>query len=510
MDMTQLLANFDMSSGLMGGTFVVVIAVLVLIAILRQSRIRYERLEQDYAQQSSQQQLAQQHALAQVSQEKAMLETRLEDLQRSERRLDDELQDLQAQLLDSQTQVARLNERCRHLDRLEEELSEKAQQLQQAQKEGSETGAQLAALKSRYVAETQAAKEKLELLEKAKTQLKTEFEAVAGQLFQKNSEQFQQASQQGLGLILAPLKDQLTDFKKKVEDSYDKEAKDRRALAEQLVYLKQLNQQMCEDANNLTQALKGDSKTQGNWGEVILERVLEASGLRRGKEFEMQVALQQDTRRYQPDVVIRLPEQKDIIVDAKVSLTAYERYCNSDDDGVRSLALKQHAQSVKGHVKGLSAKRYHDLEGVRSLDFVLLFIPIEGAFHTAIEADEELFRYAFDQNIIIVSPATLLVTLRTIHNIWRYEDQSQNARDIARRGGELHDKFVNFVEALEDVGAALDKAQVAHSTAVSRLIQGRGNLVRQAIMLKELGAQGKKELPKDLVNRALDESFGEE
>ncbi|MBQ0756303.1 MAG: DNA recombination protein RmuC, partial [Amphritea sp.] len=305
-----------------------------------------------------------------------------------------------------------------------------------------------------------------------------------------------------LGSLLTPLKDQLGEFKRKVEDVYDKEAKDRRSLYEQITHLKELNQQMSVDAVNLTNALKGESKTQGNWGEVILERVLEQSGLRKGYEYETQVSLNEEGQRYMPDVIIRLPDDKDVIVDAKVSLTAYEQYCSTDETVLQDRALTEHLQSIRNHIRGLSEKAYQNLEGVRSLDFVLMFIPVEGAFLLALQQDKELFSSAYERNIILVSPSTLLVTLRTINNIWRYERQNRFAQEIAHRGGELHDKFVGFVESLDDVGRHLGRTQNAFDTAHKRLSSGRGNLVNQAASLHKLGVKNKKELDKTLAQSA--------
>lgn len=234
----------------------------------------------------------------------------------------------------------------------------------------------------------------------------------------------------------------------------------------------------------------------------MLERALEASGLRKGHEFELQVSLSQQERRYQPDALIRLPDGKDVIVDAKASLTAYERYCSAETAQEQERFLREHLLSVRGHIKGLSSKAYESLEGVRSLDFVLMFIPVEGAFLLALEREPGLFREAFDRNIMLVSPATLMVTLRTIHNIWRYEHQNQNAKEIARRGGELHDKFVGFVEAVDEIGRNIERTQQAYERAHKRLVSGRGNLVSQVSMLQRLGADAKKKLPNELLEQA--------
>lgn len=401
----------------------------------------------------------------------------------------------------------RLEERSAQLDLLRQNAKELAALAEKRQQDLSARNNAFAELKTRLDAERQAHADKLRTLEEARDQLKTEFQNLANKIFEEKSAKFSQTNQEGLGHILNPLRQQLGDFRKRVEDVYDREAKDRRSLYEQIGHLKQLNQQMSQDAVNLTNALKGESKTQGNWGEVILERVLEESGLRRGHEFETQVSLSESGKRYQPDVIVHLPDNKDVIVDAKVSLTAYERYCSTENDQQRQQFLREHLQSLRGHVRGLSDKAYQGLEGVRSLDFVLLFIPVEGAFMLALENDHGLFNDAFERNIMLVSPATLLVTLRTIHNIWRYEHQSQNAREIAKRGGELHDKFVGFVEAMDDIGRHIERTRQAYDTATNRLSKGRGNLVNQAAMLNQLGASGKKKLPESLLETAFESAL---
>lgn len=405
-------------------------------------------------------------------------------------------------------QKTRLDERLNNLEPL---LTQAASDRTNLEKKLEQTAFQLAdrnevvaELEARLETERSSHNEKLKTLEQAREQLKQEFQNLANRIFDEKSKRFSENNKENLGHLLNPLRDQLGDFKRRVEDVYDKEAKDRRALHEQIGHLKQLNQQMSEDAINLTSALKGENKTQGNWGEVVLERALEESGLRKGHEFELQVSVSQEGKRYQPDAIIRLPDGKDIIVDSKVSLTAYEQYCSTDDEAEKERFLREHILSVRGHIKGLSDKAYETLEGIRSLDFVLLFIPVEGAFLLALEREATLFKEAFDRNIMLVSPATLMVTLRTIHNIWRYEHQNQNAKEIAKRGGELHDKFVGFVESVEEIGKNLNRTQQSFETAHKRLVSGRGNLVNQVAMLQKLGADGKKKITQDLLEKAAE------
>lgn len=421
-----------------------------------------------------------------------------------------------AQLLEREQQQSRARVRELELDQVrlqqveaqkyhqDDELAEQHEQVDNLQRLLSQRQARIAELESRLESERESQSEKLQLLTEARDQLKSEFQNLANKIFEEKSAKFTTANKDSLGSLLTPLRDQLGEFKRRVDDVYDKEAKDRRSLYEQITQLKELNQQMSADAVNLTNALKGESKTQGNWGEVILERVLEQSGLRKGYEYETQVSLSEEGQRYMPDVIIRLPDDKDVIVDAKVSLTAYEKYCSSDETRVQEQALAAHLQSIRNHVRGLSDKAYQSLEGVRSLDFVLMFIPVEGAFLLALQQDKELFSFAYERNIILVSPSTLLVTLRTINNIWRYERQNRFAQEIAQRGGELHDKFVGFVESLDDVGRHLGRTQAAYETAHKRLSTGRGNLVSQAASLQKLGVKSKKELDKKLADKALD------
>ncbi|WP_236588725.1 DNA recombination protein RmuC [Amphritea japonica] len=416
--------------------------------------------------------------------------------------MEQKVQQISVQVRELELDQVRLQQvECQKFDQ-DEQLAEQQEQLDNLQRLLSQRQARIAELESRLESERESQSEKLQLLTEARDQLKSEFQNLANKIFEEKSAKFTSANRDSLGSLLTPLKDQLGEFKRKVEDVYDKEAKDRRSLYEQISHLKELNQQMSVDAVNLTNALKGESKTQGNWGEVILERVLEQSGLRKGYEYETQVSLNEEGQRYMPDVIIRLPDDKDVIVDAKVSLTAYEQYCSTDEVAEQERALAEHLQSIRNHVRGLSDKAYQNLEGVRSLDFVLMFIPVEGAFLLALQQDKDLFSSAYDRNIILVSPSTLLVTLRTINNIWRYERQNRFAQEIAHRGGELHDKFVGFVESLDDVGRHLGRTQNAFDTAHKRLSSGRGNLVNQAASLHKLGVKNKKELDKTLVQRA--------
>ena len=360
--------------------------------------------------------------------------------------------------------------------------------------------AELARLRERLEQEGRSAEEKLELLKGARKELGEEFNNLANRIFDEKSRRLLETNRDALKTTLDPLKTQLKDFRKKVEDVYDKESRDRVSLLHELGNLKELNQRMSEDAVNLTRALKGDKKTQGNWGEVVLERVLEDSGLRKGHEYETQFsAVSEDGQRRQPDVVVRLPEGKDIVIDSKVSLVDYERYVSTEDEVERQQALASHVAAVKQHIAGLSFKEYEKLEGLRSLDFVLLFIPIESAFMAAFDSDPSMFKTAYDKQIIVVSPTTLLATLRTVQTIWRYEHQNRNAEKIASQAGKIHDQFALVLESLEEIGKHLDKAQGAWDKTRDRISSGRGNLVKRVQDLETMGARTKKKLPAGMI-----------
>jgi len=345
--------------------------------------------------------------------------------------------------------------------------------------------------------------EQIALLSDAKKQLTDQFEQLANRIFDEKSQRFQVHSRDALEVQLKPFREQLTEFRGRVDHIYDNENRERGELKEQLKNLQEMNRSISKEAQNLTRALKGDNKAQGNWGEVILERVLEESGLRKGHEYETQVSFTDDNgRRRQPDVIVRLPDDKDIVIDAKVSLIAYERYCSSEDETERLAFLREHAQSVKAHINGLSTKGYEHIEGLRTLDFVFIFIPVEAAFMAAFEHDPELFRNAYEKNIIVVGPTTLLATLRTVQSIWRYERQNQNAEEIARQAGALHDQFALVVQSLEDIGKHLDRGRDAYEKTLNRMTLGKGNLVSRVSRLETLGAKVKKTLPASLTDRA--------
>jgi len=390
--------------------------------------------------------------------------------------------------------------------RLEEDQDESKKVLEQLRDNNRELSEAQVRLEVQSRESLRAAQEKIELLKGAREQMTAEFNNLANRIFEEKTERLLQTNKSSLETTLSPLKTQLGDFRKKVEDIYDRETRDRVSLRVELEQLKNLNTRLSEDAINLTRALKGDKKAQGNWGEVVLERVLEQSGLRKGSEYETQVSLQsEDGSRRLPDVIIRLPDNRDVVVDSKVSLVDYEQFVNAESEVEKEAALARHVSAIGNHISGLSIKAYEKLEGIRSLDFVLMFIPIESAFSAAYDSSPEMFMRASDKQIVIVSPTTLLVTLRTIQTIWRYEYQNRNAEKIAAQAGGIFDQFALVIESLDEVGRNIDRAKESFDQTHKRISTGRGNLVRRVQQLEELGARNKKKLPAS-VREAEEES----
>lgn len=349
-----------------------------------------------------------------------------------------------------------------------------------------------------------AAEEKQRLLVDSEQRLATQFENLANRIFVQSGRQVDEQNRQSLAAILTPLREQLDGFRRQVQDSFGQESRERHTLAHEIRSLQQINAQMMGETVNLTRALKGSNKTQGNWGEVVLSRVLEASGLREGHEYQTQVSMQSEQGgRMQPDVIVRLPQGKDVVVDAKMSLVAYERYFNADDNTEQHQALQEHIASIRHHIRQLSKKEYQYLTGIRALDYVLMFIPVEPAFLLAIDQEPELVNEALRNNIMLVSPTTLLVALRTISNLWRYEHQSQNANKIAERAAQLYDKLRLFVDDMSILGQTLTRAQESYCQAMNRLAQGRGNLVAQVEHFRTLGVEVKRPINEKVVEQAL-------
>lgn len=371
--------------------------------------------------------------------------------------------------------------------------------LEERTREVANYQAKQAGLEARLEESRKSFEEKEALFRESSEALKQEFELLANKIFEQQGK----AHSEKLSTVLNPFKDQIIDFRKRVEQVYHTESKDRASLLTEVKNLQQASEKINEEAENLTKALKGDTKIQGNWGELVLERVLEESGLRADHEYFLQESRRSeegDLKR--PDVLIRLPDDKDVVIDAKVSLTAYEQALSSDTEAQRERFLKQHLASLKAHVKRLSDQDYAHLTDVRSLDFVLMFVPIESAFTLAVEQDHKLFTDAFENRIVIVSPTTLMMTLRIIHNVWRFEKQNRNAQEIARRAGGLYDKLRGLVEDMEKLGLQLKTVEKTYDSALGKIASGKGNLVRQVEQFRELGAHVKKPLPRSIVDAA--------
>jgi DNA recombination protein RmuC len=396
--------------------------------------------------------------------------------------------------------AGRVEERSRLL---EVDKSSLQSELKTEREKSEKLNSEYSSLKSDYSnLQTKLSAQKAEI-EELQQKFTKEFENLANRIFDDKTKRFSEQSKTNLAEILNPLKERITEFQSKVEETNKESIKGNASLREQLSMLKDMNQQITQEAKNLTEALKGQSKTQGNWGEFILESILEKSGLVKGREYVVQESLTSESgKRFQPDVIIKLPENKSIIIDSKVSLVGYERFVSSEDENEKQLALREHINSIRSHIKSLSSKNYQNLYQLESLDFVLMFMPIEPAFALAVQNDPSIFNDAFEMNIVIVSPSTLLATLRTISSIWRQENQNKNALEIARQAGSLYDKFVNFYNDLLDVGKRMDSAKDSYENAMKKIHDGRGNLISGVEKIKQLGAKTSKTMPPAAVNRA--------
>lgn len=366
-------------------------------------------------------------------------------------------------------------------------------QLVELLKEQNDLQLRYAVLNSRYEDEIKSSNEKLSVLQVAKDELSREFKILANRIFEDKSKQFSHTQREQFEILLKPFREQISNFSNQSKEQFNSQAKDGHLLKDELLRLKEMNTRLSQDALNLTKALKGENKTQGNWGEIILERILEESGLRKGVEYETQTTLKSvEGKTYRPDVVIHMPQDRDIIIDSKVSLVAYERFMSEESSDAKERALREHIASISGHVKELSFKKYEKLQGVNSLDFVLLFMPIEGAFLLALGEDGEFFKRAYESNILVVSPSTLLVTLRTIEHIWRTQRQQDHALKIANEAEAMYDKLVLFVDEMLKVGTHLQKAQDSYDISMNRLKTGKGNIIKRAENIVELGIKPKK------------------
>lgn len=408
--------------------------------------------------------------------------------------------------LKNKSDISKLDERQNQLSHTINELKDKLNKVElernEIRREKEFLNTELARKNSEFEHLQKANLKRDEELEKRQEELRNEFKVLANTILENNTNKFAEQNKQQIKQILNPLQEKIQTFEKKVEDSQKESIRQHSALKEQLLGLKDLNLQMTKEATNLTKALKGDSKMQGNWGELVLERVLEKSGLEKDREYFVQQSFQlEDGSRVMPDVVLHLPDNKKMIIDSKVSLTDYERMINADDESKTNF-LKAHVNSIKKHVDQLSEKNYQDLYDIESPDFVLMFVPIEPAFAIAINEDNTLYNKAFEKNIVIVTPATLLATLRTIDSMWNNEKQQRNAIEIARQAGALYDKFEGLVKDLTGVGKKIDAAKSDYSAAMNKLVEGRGNLITSVEKLKKMGAKAKKSLPEPILKRA--------
>jgi DNA recombination protein RmuC len=398
------------------------------------------------------------------------------------------------------SETGRIEERSSLLEKYNNELETK---LTEEQQKVIELNSKLSALQSDYSNLQQKLEEQKGEIDELQQRFIKEFENLANKIFEEKGNKFSEHNKEKLTEILNPLKEKIAEFERKVEESSKESIKGNASLREQLQMLKDLNQQVTQEAKNLTEALKGQSKTQGNWGEFILESLLEKSGLVKGREYSVQESITAESgKRFQPDVIIKLPENRSLVIDSKVSLVGYEKFVSHEDEHEKQLALREHINSIRSHIKNLSGKNYQNLYQLESLDFVLMFMPIEPAFALAVQSDTSLFSDAFEMNIVIVSPSTLLATLRTIASIWRQENQNKNALEIARQSGALYDKFVGFVDDLVNVGKKIDDSKNSYVDAMKKLSDGSGNLVRRAEKIKKLGAKASKSLPKSILDRA--------
>ncbi len=437
----------------------------------------------------------------------------IEKLKNTNASYNEEIKNYKSQLSKFETQVQEtlqnseksLEDKSKYINELKETINALGDDKSELQKQVNNDKGTIHTLQTQLEEQNKAMEDKLELLKNSEKKLKEEFENLANKIFTDNSKKFSEQNKENLGLILNPMKQQLGEFKKKVEDVYDKEAKDRTALQYELKTLKELNLKMSEEAHKLTTALKSDNKKQGNWGEMVLDNVLESSGLRLGHEYEKQLHLKDDEdKAFKPDVVVHLPDKRDIIIDAKTSLTAYSEYMTEENEDLKQVHLKSHIKSVKEHIKGLADKKYEDLKGVNTLDFIFMFVPIEGALLLALENDVSLFDDAFKQKVVLVSPSTLLVALRAVENIWRYERQAQNIADVYYRAEELYKKFNNFIEDLKKVGKSIENANNTYTEAFKKLKDGRGSLISQVTMLKQVSnIKPKKEIDSVLVESSM-------
>ncbi|BDM64062.1 DNA recombination protein RmuC [Shewanella sp. NFH-SH190041] len=474
-----------------------IIILTLLVGALCNQRLTRQRW------QAIRDELQEQHQL-QLTEANAILEHT--QLQLDEYR--DEVNFFRQRLEQRSAEFGRAQSQADRIPELEDNIKTKEHKIMELQLALSKSNAMQQTLSTTFTANEKALQDKITLLETAENRLTTQFEHLAQKIFEERSANFQRQNATQLDGVLGPLKQQLEGFRQQILDSYNQEQNERNSLKHHLLQLQHLNQKMSQDAINLTKALKGDNKQQGNWGEVILDRVLQESGLREGHEYDTQQNLKDDNgKQFKPDVIVHLPEGKDVVIDAKMSLIAYERYYTATNEIEQAQALRDHILSLRNHIRGLGQKDYQKLHGLKSLDYVLMFIPIEPAFLLALEQDPSLVNFALEHNIMLVSPTNLLVALRTINNIWRYEYQNRNAQLIAKQAGRIYDKLCGYLDDMEKLGRNLDTASRSYQAAMGKLSTGKGNLIRQAHQMKQLGVDSSKQLDNILLESALNESL---
>jgi DNA recombination protein RmuC len=443
--------------------------------------------------------------LAAIAAERRALEQRLDEFRGRLQASETALHEQQAVVAQLSVQRAELRTRLEEMERLAAALAESRSERESLARELAHARSQSVELGARLESSQAQAVERLAMLDKVKGEMREAFQASASAILDEKSQRFTEHNATHLGQLLTPLREQLEGFRRIVTEVYEKEGRERALLQKELETLRGLNLQIGSDAVALTRALKGDSRTQGAWGEMVLERLLAASGLEKGREYDTQLTFSTDDGRQRPDVIVRLPEGRDLVIDAKVSLTAYERYCASATDEERAPHMQEHLRSIRAQVDRLAAKPYADLPGLRTLDFVLMFVPVEAAFVEAMRADDTLYEYAFDRRVVVVTASTLLATLRTVNSLWRFEDRNRNALRIADEAGKLHDKFVGFVGDLKGVESSFDKSRSLLADALSKLVGGKGNLVRKTDLLRRLGARTMKAMDAELLAQASED-----
>lgn len=482
--------------------FIISVASIILTALATWGTFRL-RLREENAKTTSSFNLEKAVLLEKLAERSNLLDSIKDDLHHQEQRIAS--LDGQVSELSSSKAVAEnsLKLRVEQINQLTSKLEDRGEQIKTARQDISQKEAVLVEHKTRMFEEKKQADEKIALLLEAREELTNQFKTLAQDIFEEKGKKFTEQNHSKMDELLSPFRTQIKEFKDKVDVVYHSEAKERASLKQELKTLCELNQKFNQEAKNLTQALKGGKQAQGAWGEMILERVLEGSGLRKGEEYQSQGSFRdEEGNLFRPDALVLLPEGKHIIVDSKVSLVAYERYCSADDESLQAQALKEHAGAVQNHIKALSAKDYSSLKGINSLDYVLMFMPIEAAYSVVVQYNPNLYAEAFKKKVLVVTPTTLLATLRTVENIWRFERQNQNARIIADKAGAIYDKLRGFIEDMDKVGSRLNSVHTSYDSAMKKLVTGRGSLVSIANKFVDLGVKVKKELPGSVTEMA--------